>query len=261
MLDVQELSCGYGSRDVLTQLSFQLHPGQLMCLLGPNGVGKTTLFKTLLGLLPSRAGSIYLDGKPTQQWSRRQFAQWVGYVPQAHTPPFPFQVQDVVAMGRVAHLGLFSAPKAADQLIAEQALETLGISHLARVSYTEISGGERQLVLIARALAQQPRILVMDEPTSNLDYGNQLRVMAHVQRIAAQQNMGILLTTHYPNHALLYANRVLALDRDKGYRLGAPEAVITEAYLQGTYQVAVEIHDITRRTGAATRLCIPGDAC
>lgn len=258
MLEIQRLSCGYGRRTVLKDLSFQLHSGELMCLLGPNGVGKTTLFKTLLGLLPARAGAIYLDGTSTDQWSRRHFAQWVGYVPQAHTPPFPFQVQDVVAMGRVAHLGLFSAPKAADQQIAEQALDTLGIRHLARASYTEISGGERQLVLIARALAQQPKILVMDEPTSNLDYGNQLKVMAHIRQIADEQNLGILLTTHYPNHALLYATRVLALDRHEGYQLGTPNEVITEAYLQQTYQVSVEIHEVVRREGPTTRLCIPG---
>lgn len=258
MLEVQHLSCGYAKRTVLKDVSFQLQSGELMCLLGPNGVGKTTLFKTLLGLLPSRTGNILLDGKPTRHWSRKDFAQRVGYVPQAHTPPFPFQVKDVVAMGRVAHLGLFSAPKAPDLLIAEQALETLGITHLATASYTEISGGERQLVLIARALAQQPKLLVMDEPTSNLDYGNQLKVMAHVRQIADEQNIGILLTTHYPNHALLYGTQVLALDRDQSYRLGHPAEVITESYLQQTYQVAVEIHDVTRRDGHAARLCIPG---
>ncbi|MBB3104546.1 ABC transporter ATP-binding protein [Azomonas macrocytogenes] len=257
MLELHELDCGYAQRNILEKLSFTLGEGELLCLLGPNGVGKTTLFKTILGLLPSRGGEIRLNGTPTRNWSRRQFAQWVGYVPQAHTPPFPFTVREVVTMGRVAHLSTFSSPTRQDREIAEQALDTLGIAYLGQSSYTEISGGERQLVLIARALAQQPRILVMDEPTSNLDYGNQLKVMAHVSRIAREQNMGIILTTHYPNHALLYASQVLALTRDKRYHIGHPDAIITEGYLRATYGVETEIHDIHHRDGNRSRLCVP----
>ncbi|SFB61864.1 ABC transporter ATP-binding protein [Azotobacter beijerinckii] len=221
MLEAHALACGYGCRTILDNLSFTLAAGELLCLLGPNGVGKTTLFKTLLGLLPPRAGEIRLDGKATRHWPRRQFARQVGYVPQAHTPPFPFLVEDVVAMGRTAHGSLFSGPSPHDREIAGQSLETLGIAALARTSYTEISGGERQLVLIARALAQEPRILVMDEPTSNLDYGNQLKVMAHVRRIADAGRMGIVLTTHHPNHALLHASRLRGCWRWTGKSTGA----------------------------------------
>ncbi|WKN19827.1 ABC transporter ATP-binding protein [Azotobacter vinelandii] len=257
MLEVQRLNCGYARRTVLEDITFDLNPGELLCLLGPNGVGKTTLFKTLLGLLPPRSGEIRLDGRPTRHWSRREFARWVGYVPQAHTPPFPFQVEDVVAMGRTAHGSLFSGPGQEGRKVAAEALETLGISALAKASYTEISGGERQLVLIARALAQQPRILVMDEPTSNLDYGNQLKVMAHIRQIAHGRDMGIILTTHHPDHALLYASRVLTLDREKRYRVGAPATLISEDYLRRTYGVETEIHEIDRHDGRKTRICIP----
>ncbi|NTV09528.1 MAG: ABC transporter ATP-binding protein [Zoogloea sp.] len=257
MLELVGLSCGYNRRSVLEDISLTLDGGELLCLLGPNGVGKTTLFKTILGLLPPCGGEIRLDGEPIERWSRRRFASRVGYVPQAHTPPFPFKVREVVAMGRTAHLGSFSSPRAADRAIADEALDTLGIAMLADASYTEISGGERQLVLIARALAQQPRVLVMDEPTSNLDYGNQLKVMAHIHRIVASRGMGIILTTHHPNHALLYASRVLVLDRDKRYTVGTPAEVITETYLRHTYGVDTEIHDITRRNGQLTRMCVP----
>lgn len=257
MLELRELACGYARRTVLGNISLTLEQGQLLCLLGPNGVGKTTLFKTILGLLPARGGEILLDGEPIQRWSRRRFAARVGYVPQAHTPPFPFKVRDVVAMGRVAHLGLFSSPGASDLAIAEAALDTLGIADLGAATYTEISGGERQLVLIARALAQQPRILVMDEPTSNLDYGNQLKVMDHIRRIVTGSDMSVILTTHYPNHALLYASQALVLDREKRYAIGEPVEVITEAYLRQTYGVETEIHDITRRNGQQTRMCVP----
>jgi iron complex transport system ATP-binding protein len=261
MLELRELACGYGRRTVLDDISFTLEAGQLLCLLGPNGVGKTTLFKTILGLLPPRGGEIRLDGEPIERWSRRRFASRVGYVPQAHTPPFPFKVRDVVAMGRVAHLSLFSSPGARDLAIAEASLDTLGINALAQATYSEISGGERQLVLIARALAQQPRILVMDEPTSNLDYGNQLKVMAHIRRIVADKDMSVILTTHYPNHALLYASQALVLDREKRYAIGAPATVITESYLRQTYGVETEIHDITHRSGFQTRVCVPSVGC
>jgi len=258
LLELQQVSCGYGpGKRVLQQVSFQLHQGELLCLLGPNGVGKTTLFKTILGLLPCLQGHILLDGKPARDWPRRRFARWVGYVPQAHTPPFPFRVIDVVTMGRVAHLGLFASPKAGDRQLAAEALDSLDISHLAGSRYTEISGGERQLVLIARTLAQAPRVLVMDEPTSNLDYGNQLKVMAHVRRIAETRNMSIVLTTHYPNHALLYGSRVLLLDRMRRCYTGMPAELITEHYLRETYGVEAELHDIEQRSGHRTRLCVP----
>lgn len=259
MLELSSLACGYGNKTVLDNISLTLEGGELLCLLGPNGVGKTTLFKTILGLLPPRSGEIRLDGVSVARWPRRKFARRVGYVPQAHTPPFPFKVLDVVAMGRVAHLGVFSAPGAHDLQLAEEALALLGISHLERTAYTDISGGERQLVLIARALAQQPDVLVMDEPTANLDYGNQLRVMAHIRRIAGL-GMSIILTTHYPNHALTFATRVMALDRDRKYTLGRPAEVITEDYLNRTYGVKTEIHSVTLRDGSTASAALANHA-
>ncbi|EXJ15801.1 ABC transporter ATP-binding protein [Imhoffiella purpurea] len=259
MLEIRDLSCGYGRRTVLSGISFSLAAGELLCLLGPNGVGKTTLFKTLLGLLPAHGGEVRLDGQPIGRWSRRRFARRVGYVPQAHTPPFPFKVRQVVAMGRTAHLAAFAAPGRADLDIAEAALETLGIAALAEATYTEISGGERQLVLIARALAQQPRLLVMDEPTANLDYGNQLRVMAHVRRIVGTQGLGVILTTHDPNQALLHATRALVLERDRRYGLGTPAEVVDDGYLRRTYGVETEIIDLARPCGTPRRICVPAE--
>ncbi|THF55144.1 ABC transporter ATP-binding protein [Pseudothauera rhizosphaerae] len=257
MLEIHHLHCGYGHRAVLADIGFTLREGELLCLLGPNGVGKTTLFKTILGLIPRQGGQILIDGEDVAHWPRPRLARWIGYVPQAHTPPFPFRVRDVVAMGRIAHHGLFASPGAQDRRIADAALDALGIAALGSACYTEISGGERQLVLIARALAQQPHILVMDEPTSNLDYGNQLKVLAHVRRVAVEHELAVILTTHHPDHALMYATRALVLDRDKRHAIGEPEAVITESYLRDTYGVATEIHAITRRDGRRSHLCVP----
>ena len=255
-LELRGVSCGYGRRAVLEDVSFSVEPGELLCLLGPNGVGKTTLFKTILGLLRPLGGEVLLGGEAASRWPRRRLARWLAYVPQAHTPPFAFEVRDVVAMGRVAHHGPFAAPSHADLDIAERALDTLGLTHLGAASYTAISGGERQLVLIARALAQEARILVMDEPTSNLDYGNQAKVLSHVRRLVQGQARSIILTTHDPNQALHVASRVLLLDRERRWTMGPPAQVVTERSLRDTYRVESELHEVRSRSGTLVRCVV-----
>ncbi|MDO4554929.1 MAG: ABC transporter ATP-binding protein [Lachnospiraceae bacterium] len=166
-MKITNLSCGYGTKTVLKDVSFFLNPGEIFCILGPDGIGKTTLFKTLLGLLPPVSGNILIHDTPLSHFSNREKAQLMAYVPQSHTPPFPYTVHQVVVMGRTAYLGLFRAPGKKDIQIADNILEMLGIVSLRDRIYTELSGGERQMVLIARALAQQPDILLMDEPTAD----------------------------------------------------------------------------------------------
>ena len=166
----------------------------------------------------------------------------VGYVPQAHTPPFPFTVLDVVAMGRTAHLGPFASPGKEDIAIAEDSLARLGISALTERVYTEISGGERQMVLIARALTQQPQLLIMDEPTSNLDYGNQVRVLEQVCRLA-QDGLGVVMTSHFPDQAFLCSATVALLRRTGGIVVGTAAEVITE--------------EIPTGDGTAVAACVP----
>ena len=206
-LEIERANCGYGGKPVVEDVSLSLDSGDVLCLLGANGSGKTTLFKAILGLLRLNGGRILVDGADTASWPQRRLARTLAYVPQAHTPPFPFAVRDVVLMARTAHLGLFGSPSRRDAAIAEDAMETLGVSHLAHARYTEISGGERQLVLIARAVAQQSEFLIMDEPTSNLDFGNQVRVLRRVKELAGRK-LGLLMTTHFPDHAFLCASRV-----------------------------------------------------
>ncbi len=255
-LQLQDLTCGYGSRPVISHVSLEVHPGEVLCLLGPNGSGKTTLFKTILGLLKPRHGRVLLDGADTGSWSPRELARVLGYIPQAHTPPFPFRVLDVVLMGRTAHLAAFASPSEEDLAIARQTLETLNIAHLQDRVYTEISGGERQLVLIARALAQQPRILIMDEPTSNLDFGNQLLVLSQVRRLA-QMGLAVVMASHFPDHAFLYSSRALLLKKGMVFALGRPENTVTEESLQRLYGVEVKIIRARLPNGEETRVCVP----
>lgn len=244
LLELQGLSCGYGTRTVLADIGFSLSAGEILYLLGPNGVGKTTLFKTILRQLPAIAGQIRICGEDVGSWHTARFAAMVGYVPQAHTPPFPFRVFEVAAMGRAAHFSAFGGPSRRDYELAEASLQTLGIVHLRDRPYTDISGGERQLVLVARALAQQPRLMVMDEPTSNLDFGNQVAVLDEIQALVESQDIAVIITSHDPNHALRYGSKVAAIKRGGAIAVGKPEIVITEDYLLATYGVATSIVEV-----------------
>lgn len=260
MLSLAHVDCGY-QHPLITDLSLDMPAGTIVCLLGPNGIGKTTLFKTLLGSQPLLSGQIQLAGRPLHQWSSRQQARLMGYVPQAHQPPFPYRVRDVVVMGRAAHIPLLKVPGTHDIDLAEQALERLGIAHLATSPYTRLSGGEQQLVLIARALTQQPRLLVLDEPTANLDVGNQLRVMEHLCQLA-RQGMSILMTTHDPDHAFLCEQQVpgsqVALLRHHATPLvGTATHLLTQENLAAVYQITVHIAQIRATADALLRVCVP----
>ena len=243
MLEVENLTCGYGEREIIHGVSFTLEAGNILCLLGANGSGKTTLFKAILGLLPVTGGRICFDKSNTAGWSRRKVAQTFAYVPQAHTPPFAFTVRDVVLMARSSHLELFSSPGRRDRQIAEEALDSLNIFHLSGARYTELSGGERQLVLIARALAQQAQVLVMDEPASNLDFGNQIRVLNQIKKLAAG-GLAMLITTHSPNHAFECASQVAVLKAGHLLAHGCPRDILTENCLEQVYAVPLRIVDV-----------------
>ncbi|MDO9426405.1 MAG: ABC transporter ATP-binding protein [Methylobacterium sp.] len=253
MLEVDNLAFGYGTRRIGSDVSFGLAAGEVLCLLGPNGGGKTTLFKTLLGLLPKQSGRILLDSADVAGWSRARLARSLAYVPQAQTALFPFPVRDVVLMGRASRLGAFASPGRVDRAHAERALATLGIMHLAERIYTEISGGERQMVLIARALAGEPRLLVMDEPTASLDFGNQTRVLDQVRRLA-RGGIAVILSTHDPDHAFLCADRVALLHEGRLAALGTPAETITPASLQRLYGVAVAVVPLP---GYGRSVCAP----
>ena len=255
-LEANHLDFGYGTRRVGSDVSLALEAGEVLCLLGPNGSGKTTLFKTLLGLLPPQGGQVLIDGMDLQQRKRSEIARRVSYVPQAHAAFFPFTVREVVLMGRTAHLAIFSSPSRHDREIAQTAIERMRLAHLADSIYTRISGGERQLALIARALAQDARIIVMDEPTANLDFGNQVRVMEHIQAVT-RTGMGVLLSTHDPDQAFICADRVAMLHEGRLVHVGPPGEAITSGSLRELYGVDVVVTQVELGAGTLRSACFP----
>src|SRR5262249_37049204 len=255
-VQAQALGFGYGQTAVGRNVDIDVRAGEVLCLIGPNGSGKTTLFKTLLGLLPAQAGDVLIDGTPLPRLSRPEIARRVAYVPQAHTAQFPFRVLDMVVMGRTAHLGPFAAPSEPDRQRAHAALALLGIADLAEREYTRISGGQRQLALIARALVQDAPAIVMDEPTANLDFGNQVIVLSEVKRLAAR-GLSVLLSTHDPDHAFSIGTRVALLDRGRLVRQVAPGAVLTPERLKSVYGVEVTLD----RLANGQTVCAPIYRC
>jgi len=252
-LSVTGLSVGYGHRQVAAGLSLSMTTGEVFCLLGPNGCGKTTLFRTLLGLLAPLAGTVRLDGTQLAHLSRTAIARGIAYVPQEHVPAFPYSVTDVVLMGRAAHLGVFSQPDRADRRCAQQALEQLGIGELAGADYSRLSGGQRQLVLIARALAGEAAFLLMDEPTAGLDYGNRFLVLNRIRSLA-RSGFGVVISSHDPDQVLAVGDRAALMHGGTVLRQGPVDEVMDSATLGTVYGVPVDL--ILLPDGR--KVCLPG---
>lgn len=238
ILEARGLAIGYGRRVVGRDLDVALAPGEVLALLGPNGGGKTTLLKTLLGLLPPLAGTLCFAGRPAAAVGPRERARLIAYVPQVHAGTFPFTVGEVVMMGRSAHADLLSRPSDRDRAAVADAIARMGIAALTDRPYTAISGGERQLALIARALAQEPRAILLDEPTASLDFGNQGVVMREIGRLAAA-GLGVIVSTHDPNHARRHADRALLIRDGTCLAAGPSREVITAARLRALYRADV----------------------
>lgn len=256
VINCQHAAGGYGDRVVFRSITCAINAGDRLCIVGPNGVGKSTLVKTLLGLRPLREGAITMAGVPVAAWAPAQRARQLAYVPQVPHPPVAFAVRDVVLMGRVAMRGMFATPTADDHAQVDQALATMGIAHLAHQRATRLSGGERQLVLIARALAQQPRVLLLDEPLAHLDYGHQLAMLRHLAQVSTL-GVAVVMTTHMPEHAFWWATQVLTLHRDGTARVGTPQHVLTAEKLTTLYGTAMTLVNYQTPEGHPMTLCGP----
>lgn len=239
---------------VFRNVSLTVQTGDVFCLLGPNGIGKSTLLKCLSGILRIQQGRIFLNGRDLSEFKLSDVAKHIGYVPQGLTSAFPFRIKDIIVMGRAPHLSVLASPSRADMEIAYQAMETVGVAHLADRPCNGVSGGEWQLTLIARALVQEPQILLLDEPTSHLDMGNQLKILQVIQDLA-NDGMTIVMASHFPDHAFLVANVVAILNDGQIAHMGAPDEVITDKNLQATYGVDVRV--VQLEEGGLRKACFP----
>jgi len=227
------------TKPVVNNVTFQVPEGKLAVLLGPNGSGKTSLFKCIAGLWQPDSGQVMFDSRDIVHQSYKERAAMLAVVPQDHTPPFPYSVFEAVLMGRAPHVGMYAAPSAVDEEATHNALLAVGISHLTERCYTRISGGERQLVLIARALAQEAPLLLLDEPTSHLDFRNQHLVLETVRRVAGEKGLTVLMTLHDPNLASFFAHQVIMLKEGKIVADGKPATVLTETNLGQLYNIGI----------------------
>jgi iron complex transport system ATP-binding protein len=252
MLTVKGLRFAYRSRAVLNNVSFEARRGGILCLLGPNGAGKTTLLRCLLGLLKPEGGEVLVDGRDCAGLPARIRARFLAYVPQSTGITFPYEAGEIVLMGRVAHLAPGAAPGKRDREAAREAMTVLDILGLEHRLFQELSGGERQMVVIARALAQEAKVLVMDEPTANLDYGNQVKTLRTAKTLAAQ-GYTILMSTHSPDHALWACDRAVLMREGAVFAAGPPEEHITSENLSRLYGTPVCVSAVD----GGGKACIP----
>lgn len=244
LLSAADLHFGYAAGlPVLNGVSLRVGSGEVVALLGANGGGKSTLLKLLLGFLRPSRGEVCLDGRSLHGRPLREIARRVAYVPQSQGMPFPYRVYDLVALARIPFGGLFKRLRPRDREAVAAALDRLDIAPLANRIYTELSGGQRQLCRIACALAQEARTIVMDEPVSGLDYGNQWRLLALIRELAAE-GRGIILSSHHPDHVLNAASRALLLHQGRIIADGAPESVVTPAHIRRLYDLEVDRHPL-----------------
>ncbi len=254
ILEVRKASFSYiPGFPIFEDISFQMDEGDVFCILGPNGIGKSTLIRCLARLSLLTSGCIHLQGKDILTMNRQDLAKKISFIPQIHSPSFSYTVFDFVLMGRNPYIGLFARPSEVDLSIAEDAIATVRISGLKEKKYTEISGGEQQLVVFAQALAQEPKLLLLDEPTSHLDLANQIHILKLIDHLA-DKGLTTVMTTHIPDHAFLLERHAAIMKDGKFFALGPVHEVITEENMREAYGVDVKIVNVD---GTNQKTCVP----
>ena len=236
LYEIRDLHFSYrvNGPEVLRGVNLQIREGEILTVLGRNGAGKSTLFSCMLGVKKPRTGTIRIQGRDIETMSEREIATVVGFVPQSHNPAFSYTVEEFVMMGCAAKIGLLSSPGSKEREKTHQALEKMGISHLANRPYTELSGGERQQVTIARAIVGEPKIILFDEPTAHLDFTNQVKVLRIVKSLS-QDGYAVAMTTHDPNHALLLDGHTAILGDNGQIAWGETKSIVTQENLEKVY--------------------------
>ena len=259
LLSIRGMHCGYGKKRKVTEIvhgiDLDVMPGEFVCIIGPNGCGKTTTLKAVMGLLPITRGTVHVGGVDITHMAERERARHFAYIPQAHTPPFPFSVADVVMMGRTPYVNKLARVTAEDKLVAYRALEMLGIQDFANEAYTKLSGGQQQLVLIARALTQESEMLIMDEPTAALDFGNQQMVLSRM-RTLSRMGKAVIMVTHDPDHALFCADTVVVMENGVIIQRGTPQECITTEIIDRIYGAQARVLDVEVEPGLVKRICV-----
>lgn len=240
LLQVNKIGFSYkNGRRIFQDISFEMESGDVLSVIGPNGAGKSTLLNCLAGLCPVEAGMVLIDGQNLREIPAEQVARLVGYMQQNVSIVYEYSVKDVVLMGRAPYISTMKLPSSEDMRIAREAIENMHISHLSERPYTELSGGEKQQVMIARLLAQQPKLIIMDEPTSALDYGNQQKTIQMI-RMLAQRGFSVIMTTHNPDHAVMLGGRVGAIDKTGCFRWGTADEILTDEFLSALYGIKIK---------------------
>lgn len=253
-VEVAELSFSYGKEQILKNISFHVGQGEIFAVMGQNGAGKSTLLRCILGLLPSYQGRIMLQGTNIKDLKPSRIATMAAYIPQKSTVTFGYTVEEMVLMGSSVAGNSFRIPGEQEQRRAGNALEKLGMESLAKRSFPTLSGGEQQLVLIARALAQQARLLIMDEPTASLDFGNQAKLFALLRKLTLE-GFTIILSLHNPQQVLSYTDRVLVLQKGKTLAVGVSGQVVTAELLQELYHMEASVTDTPFGTAVFLKNC------
>ncbi len=253
-IDLKNVCVGYDKKAVLDHVDLSFESGHFYCILGANGIGKTTLFKAILGFIPILGGELHIDGKPIDSISPKELSEYLAYVPQAKDNSYDMSVLEVVVMGRARFIKKFSQPSEDDYRIADDILKKLEIERLRDKKYTELSGGEQQIVLIARALVQESRFIIMDEPASNLDFENQKKVLDSLMNLSGQ-GIGIVLTSHSPDHAIYCNTEVVIIDKEKKIHTGNIGDTLTNEILRKVYGVDVQLIQGYTKSGSPVMTC------